>query len=667
MKNLIRITPFTIGCLLIAVSCGVFYSFGTDKPLLVSAIDNRIMDIMYRIRGVQSTSDRVVIIAIDEKSIQKLGQWPWPRNVLSELAKKIHNSGATVLGFDIVFAEADRSSPLRLINSLPSSVKTILSEQVVSDALGTTVLDHDELLGAALAGWPTVLGYSFVVKEDGLKSEISQPFPSWQVRVEPGGVRFSDLALIPAYRAVTNILPVAQAQSEGFFNVFSDEAGTVRRVPLLMTMDDIPYPSLALETYRVAMGYDAVTIHVSTRINTSKKIILGISAGNRSVKTDSNGRMLVNFRGPEKTFPFISAIDVLEQSMGYALKDKLVLIGSTASGLHDIKATPFSGAVPGVEINATVIDNILKGDPFVYDVLTEIGITYTLIIVGGLILCAILAFSGPLVGSMGAFIFFSSVIIGNYYFFFLQNKQVGITYSLATCFLILVVVSIYNYFTEGKAKRYIQNAFSHYVAPEVVKRLLKEPEALSLKGEQKEMTVMFCDIRGFTSISEKMDSKDLSLFMNYYLSRMSRIIMENKGTLDKFIGDAIMAFWGAPEHDPDHAVNAVKTALQMKTELSDINKNLKQWHMPEIAVGIGINTGLMNVGNFGSDKRFDYTVMGDHVNMASRLEGACKDYATSILISEFTETHVRKHITCRYIDHVQLRGRNAPVGIYEPG
>jgi adenylate cyclase len=227
-------------------------------------------------------------------------------------------------------------------------------------------------------------------------------------------------------------------------------------------------------------------------------------------------------------------------------------------------------------------------------------------------------------------------------------------------------VSIQNYFTEGKAKRYIQNAFSHYVSPKVVSRLLKDPESLSLKGEQKELTVMFCDIRGFTSISEKMDSRDLSLFMNNYLTRMSRIIIDNGGTLDKFIGDAIMAFWGAPESDPDHAVKAVRTAIRMKAELVEINRELKPWNMPEIGFGIGINTGLMNVGNFGSDRRFDYTVMGDHVNMASRLEGVSKDYGIPIILSEFTEAHVRKYITCRYIDRVHVKGRSAPVSIYEP-
>ncbi|MCP3873604.1 MAG: adenylate/guanylate cyclase domain-containing protein [Desulfobacteraceae bacterium] len=666
MKQFFNLSSFSLGCLLIFISCVGFYSFGNQTPALLKALDNRIMDVMFKIRGPIPDSGKVVIIDIDEKSLKNLGQWPWPRNILANIINNINKNGALAIGFDIVFAEKDRSSPLSYFKNLDDSIARQIPDHILSKLTTNKSLDNDYLFGEALSTGPTVLGYAFLMENDGLKVNDELPFPSSILRIKPDNISFQNLPLIPAYRAVINHASVSLAQSEGFFNVFTDDTGTTRQVPLMMSMDNIPYPSLALEIFRVGMKIPSITIQASNTIKISKTSILGIHIKNRFIPTDSFGQIFLNYRGPANTFKYISAVDVLTNPDLPALKDKFVIIGSSSTGLFDLKTTPFSVAVPGIEINATIIDNLINGDPFIYDIFTEIGLIYFLLISGGLLLSLILSMMGPLVGSFCAMIFFTGSLIWNYYYFFLNNQHVGITYPLMSCAGILLVISVFNAFREGKTKRFIQKAFSHYVAPDVVTQLLKNPSALGLQGEERELSILFLDIRGFTSISEKMSSHELGNFMNDFLTRMSRIIMKNNGTVDKFIGDAIMAFWGAPRENLSHAVDAVETALQLKSELTHLHTRYKKQDLPKISVGIGINSGIVSVGNFGSKDRFDYTVMGDNVNLASRLEGANKNYGTTILISENTKNLLQDTFFCRYIDKVKVKGRQKAVDLYEP-
>ena len=663
-----NLQSFCLGCFLIFLACFIQYGFGSQKPALLEAIDHRIMDMMFNIRGPQPVSEDIVIVDIDEKSLNALGQWPWSRNILADLTNRLYANQARAIGFDIVFAEQDRTSPAYYFKHLDASItrKLPLDIDILSDVLENDQFDYDSIFGQALSKGPTVLGYAFQLKDDGLKTTAQTPFPSGTISLKPESQKFSNTPLIPAYRAIPNYPSVAMAQSEGFINMGTDESGTTRQVPLFMTLDDIPYPSLALEVFRIGMGISHVTLHASDKIHTPKALILGIQIKDRFTPTDGFGEIFINFRGPAYSYPYISAVDLLEHPSLPILKDKFVLIGTSSTGLFDLKTTPFSTAVPGIEIQANIIDNLLKSDSFKYDILTEIGLNYTFIVVGGLLLSLLLSFLGPVAGGIGALIFFSAGITWNYYFFFLNCRHIGITYPILTWVALLLMISIFNAFREGKTKRFIQKAFSHYVAPDVVSQLLKNPKGLSLTGEEKELTVLFCDIRGFTTISEKMNSHDLGNFMNHYLSAMSRIIMENKGTVDKFIGDAIMAFWGAPYNEPGHALKAVSTALKLVRELKSLQDAYQKMNLPEILVGIGINTGTMSVGNFGSKERFDYTVMGDNVNLASRLEGANKNYGTSILISTGTRDQIKDAVFCRYIDKVQVKGREEPVELYEP-
>jgi len=666
LRHFLQLTSFKTGCLVVLLAILVFFSFGGRKPLLLQRLDNQIIDVMFHWRGSVPTTNSVVIVDIDEKSLRDEGQWPWPRNIVAELIKKIAACRPKVIGLDIFFPENDRTSPKNSIGELAPFLSGMLSRADIARLKNDDRLDYDLMLGNAVASSPTVLGYVFQTVDDGMKNPADKPFPSINLAIDPPVTSLDKLTLIPAYRAIVNVPEVDMAQTEGFFNVFPDPAGTVRRVPLFMKFDGLPYPSLDLEMLRVGLGVSKVTIH-AVRHNASQYNILGITLADRFVPTDNQGQVTVNFRGPMKSFPFYSAVDVLHGKISHELKGKYVLIGTSAAGLLDLRATPFSSVFPGVEVHANVIDNLLKGDPLSSDVYTEIGLNYAVIIIGGLMLSALLAYSSPLIGGFGGLLLIVLYLFyGTYHYFFLNNQLVGITYPLITLFAVFIVVTLFNYFFKDREKVFLQSAFGHYVSPQVVNELINSPEKLSLAGEDREVSIFFSDIRGFTTISEGMTSEQLASFMNEYLTVMSDLIMKHEGTVDKYIGDAIMALWGAPLADERHAVHAVRAALAMMRKLTELRPEWLRRGLPYIDIGIGINTGVVSVGNFGSEQRFDYTVIGDSVNLASRLEGQNKVYGTNIIISESTREAIGSNFFCRFVDMVRVKGKDQPVAIYQP-
>ncbi|MFA7348454.1 MAG: adenylate/guanylate cyclase domain-containing protein [Desulfurivibrionaceae bacterium] len=666
LKSFFTLSPFKVGCLATLAAVLLFASFGQQKPPLLETLDNRLTDTMFRWRGTVKPSQPIVIIDIDEKSLRTIGQWPWPRNTVARMIQNLGAGGAKVIGLDIVFAEADRTSPKNFIDELQQFLPVQLPPETMTELKAKESLDHDLSLGKALAATPSVLGYVFQTQNDNLKNQTDIPFPSGTTRLAPADIRYEDISLLRAYRAITNVLAVAQGQSEGFFNVFPDAAGTVRKVPLFMMMDGVPYPSLALEMLRIGSEAQEMTIHISRQGKTNLRDILGVELGSTFIPTDERGQLNVNFRGPGQTYPYLSAMDILAGKNLDRVQGKYVLIGTSAAGLLDLRATPFSNIYPGVEVHANIIDNVLSKDPFTHDIYTEIGITYALLLIGGLGLSALLAYASPLAGGLGGLLLVLATLTGNYSFFFSHNQLLGLSYPLLTFFAIFLVVTLFNYFFEGQKKRFISSAFGHYVSPQIVHQLMEHPEKLSLQGEQKTLTVLFSDIKGFTTISEKMTSEELGRFMNEYLTAMSHIVLEHKGTVDKFIGDAVMAIWGAPLEDADHAANCVRAAFRMMDKLQILRADWQKRDLPIVDIRIGINTGIMSVGNFGSDQRFDYTVMGDNVNLASRLEGANKVYGTNIAISEYTRGALGEGFYCRVLDLVRVKGKDVPVRIYEP-
>ena len=671
MKNIYSVlqpTPFKAGVFIVVLSCLVYYSFSGNKPAIIETFDNQITDAMFRLRGSQETTQLISIVDIDEKSLQSIGQWPWPRNIVADLIQKIHKSGASVIGLDVVFAENDRTSPKNSLLSLRDILSERYTQQELTALSEKSAFDYDIILGDVVADAPTVLGYVFQTVNDGLKKEGDRPFPSINLSLSPPELQYKDLTMLSAYRAILNVPDIAIARTEGFFNVFPDLSGTVRKVPLFMELDGIPYPSLGLEMLRVGLNIPQVTLHASHQKKGDKFSFLGLTLKNKFIPTDGQGQVTINFRGPVGSFPYTSAVDVLQGSTAAnAFKDRYVLVGTSAAGLLDLRATPFSNVYPGVEVHANLIDNILQGDPFTHDIFTEIGLTYTTIVIGGLTIAALLTYSSPLIGGFGSlFLIITCLLYGNYKFFFLENKLVGVTYPLFSILSVFLFVTLFNFFFKDREKKFIQSAFSHYVSPKVVDQLIQLPDKLSLKGEEKKLTIFFNDIRDFTAISERMHSQQLGIFMNEYLTAMSNVIMEHGGTVDKYIGDAIMALWGAPLDDEKHAENAVRASLHMLQKLEELKPVWQRKGLPAVDIGIGLNTGVVSVGNFGSEQRFDYTALGDAVNLASRLEGLNKLYGTNILISQSTKSELQDKFFCRFVDLVRVIGKNEPVTIYQP-
>ncbi len=645
-------SPFKAGCLVVVLALALFLHNDAAFQSGVRSLDNRIVDWMFRCRGASPTSGQVVIVDIDEKSLEAVGQWPWPRNRFAELLLKIGQYQPRVVGLDMCFAEPDRTSPRHYLPLFKSYLKDDIN-------LSESQLDYDVQLGQSIGRIPLVLGYVFQMENDGTAPGEERPFPMCNIQLTPPGAPFE---FARASRVILNLPEISQNPlSEGHFNVFPDASGTVRKVPLLIEYLGMPYPSLALEMVREGLKAGIIAVE------SSDQGILGVRLADRFIPTGHRTQVTLNWRGEARTFPYLSAADILEGRLDQGqLNGKYVLIGCSAAGLHDLRTSPISSVIPGVEIHATLVDNLLNADPFRYNPKTEAVLVLLVLAIGGLLLSAILAYASPLIGFAVGLAMLLLITLGNYFWIFRQGLIMGVTFPLATVLLIMVVVSISNYFFEGREKKFIRHAFGHYVSDGVVAELVRNPRKLSLAGQEKTLSVMFSDIRGFTNLSEQMSPTQLSTFLNEYLTAMTDQAMQLKGTIDKFIGDAIMAIWGAPVSDPDHAANAVRCSLRMMQTLNQLQPAWVERGLPAIDIGIGINTGPMTVGNMGSQSRFDYTVIGDNVNLASRLEGLNKVYGTNILISEHTRQAIGEGFVCRYVDRVRVKGKDKPIRIYEP-
>lgn len=657
-------SPFKIGCLLVCLAVFTFHSFNNSKPVLLQSLDNRLTDAMFQLRGPSATTGEVVIVDIDNKSLAKLGQWPWSRKTVATLIEQIGTRQPKAIIIDIVFAEADRTSPRNLIPQLIPhlSQESATELQALQDKES---FNYDLTLGTSLSKLPTVLGYALSL-ETTEQAAPDRPFPTANLHFNPAHISLNAINFIQGKGGILNTQDVAQAETEGFFNVFPDQSGTIRKAPLFMLYDGIPYPSLALEGYRLGTGNHDIRINLGRKQHRSKYPIINIMVNNNTIATDETGQLAINFRGPNRTFTTVSAVDVLRGLETTVLNNRYVLIGTSAEGLYDLRTTPFSTIIPGVEIQANILDNLIASDAMVHDTYTEIALTYAIIILGGLSLAAILAYSTPLAGGLGGIFCILATFVTCYHVLFLNNRIIGITYPLLTITLIFLSVTLFNYIFEGRRKRQMSNAFKRYVSPKVVKQVMQNPEALSLSGKTSVLTVFFSDIKDFTTISETLSPEQLSTLMNEYLTAMSGIILEYEGTVDKFIGDAIMAIWGAPLAVQDQELQAVSAALLSIETLNRLRPEWLKQGFPEISIRIGINSGEMRVGNFGSQTRFDYTVIGDNVNLAARLEGLSKNYGTDILISQATKLAVEAHFFCRYIDTVRVKGKAIPVRIYSP-
>lgn len=661
---------------LVAVIVTLMYLY---LPSNFQSLDNRLRDYMFVIRGPVQTTGNVVIVDIDEKSLKEMGQWPWQRIKFAQVLQNLTNAGAAIIGLDIVFAEEDNSNPAKVLKELGYPTKG--------------VDDYDQILADTLSVTPTVVGYVFKLQDDGVEA-LEPPDPAGNYAEKP---LMEQEYLVQPFGAILNTPRIQKsAQSTGFFNTIPDNDGIIRSVPLAMKYDYIVYPSLGLDMVRNFYYANAVTVLYSKEYGVEQFRIdrpvvedgmMVVDEKGRPqmereyIPTDRHGRLFVNFRGPSKTFPYLSAVDIYNNEFNPDdIKNKLVLIGTSAAGLLDLRAMPFDSVYPGVEVHANVIDNMLAKDfiskpswTMLVDILMIFGVGFTL--------SAILGFTSAFTSLVVVAGYFVGLFGFNYYMLFEKGLIFNILFVIVIMVFLLYMVSIVlSYFLETRQKNMIKGKFASKVSPAVMEDILQNAGSNVLAAHEREITVSFSDVRNFTNISEAMGNpKSLIEFMNEYMDPMTEIIIKSGGTVDKFIGDAIMSYWNAPQNLPNHAEKAVDATLDQLHALKPLNEKLRADprfinvvkmsdanHKPIVDIGIGLNTGVAIVGEMGSTGRSDYTVIGDPINLGSRLESLCKFYNSKCNVSNFTKAKLPegKYIY-RFLDLVTVKGKKEPVEIWQ--
>ena len=635
-----KIGVYVISLLLIMISTSALYIF---FPQSLESIDNRFRDYMFILRGEIPQNDKVVIVDIDEKSLKQIGQWPWSRDVLSTLLENLTQAGVAIIGFDIVFAEEDRTSPHKILNKYHITQKNIPN--------------YDEQFAQTVANTPTILGYQFQLNDTDFIEEKSPQIPAIFVEKNRS---FEQDYVITGKGTILNI-PLVQdnSYSSGFFNNVPDESGIIRSVPLVIRYNEQLYPSLAFELLRAALDVKKVVV------NYNDLGVQDVTLGDITIPTDRYGRIIVNYRGKEKTFKYVSAADIVNNTFNPAdIEGKVVLIGTSAAGLFDLRATPFESVFPGVEVHANVIDNILQGD-FLYKPSWADGANIVHILVLTLLVFLVIINLNIYFIPLAFAAFLAADVSLIYYTLFYDGIILNIFFPIFTVVVTGAVAILVNYLFEIRQSNLIKNKFASKVSPKVMEDLLKN-ENNTLQGQSKEVTVFFSDVRGFTNISEAMpNAQALIEYLNEYMEPMSDIIMKHEGTIDKFIGDAIMAYWNAPSDVKNHQDKAVKASLEQIKHLKILNEKLIRENKPTIDIGIGLNCGVAVVGEMGSSGRSDYTVIGDPINLGARLESLCKYYDSKLNISNFMKENLKEQYILRFLDLVKVKGKTEPVEIWQ--
>ena len=624
--------------LTIIILLGSTYLF---LPQTFLSIDNRFRDFLFILRGPLPASPDIVIIDIDEKSLKKEGQWPWSRNKVAQLIQNLSDAEVGIIGLDIVFSEPDKSSPHRIAAQLQCNT--------------SAVDDYDAILANTIANTPTIGGYFYTFSTQ--YSTRSPLIPAVFVTKGKSGQEY----LINPTNLVLNIPIIQDAfYSSGFFNNTPDEGGMIRRVPLLMRYDMSLYPSLSLEMVRIYTGEKRVIF------NNKHSGMESISMGTLQIPTDRFARLVVNFRGAGHSYKYISAADILDKNFKPEdIAGKFVLIGTSAVGLADLRATPFDTLMPGVEVHASIIDNLINQD---FLSLTEDPETIDLLlIIASIILTFIILYTLNVWLMIPIFL---GLVFSQYLFFmemlFTHGIVLNILFPAAGLLTSFVTVLLLDYIISLHQKREIMAVFAKKVSKNVMDDLIKNSSDTLLTPRNKEVTVFFSDIRSFTSISERLaDPKRVILMLNTYMTPMVENITKHHGTVDKFIGDAVMAYWNAPIEVQNHADKALLSALEQQKKLKELNTELYETFGVHIAIGIGIHTGMVTIGEMGSVGRSDYTIIGDNVNLASRLEGLNKLYGSSIIISSHTKEALQNQYQLRSLDIVKVKGKKSAVEIFE--
>ncbi len=660
-----------IAVTLLPLVLAVLHTLGWTPMPVLEHLDDIIYDARLRTTMPRSLDARIVIVDIDEKSLQAVGRWPWPRDRVAELVDRLFEQPVALLGFDTVFTERDNSSGLTQLQALASGALADQPGFAERVRQLQPELDHDARLARALAGRPVVLGYYFTSDRDGRRNgSLPQPVApaldpqGLPVRVTTWDGHGANLAQL------TEAAPHA-----GFFNSMPDADGVVRAAPLVAEHGGRVYESLALAMFRQLLGSPQVELGAApgarpTAVPAPLHSVRLTRAGQAlAIPVDGRGAALVPFRGrggpAGGSFVYVSASDVLSGAVGpERLKNKIVLLGTTAPGAFDLRATPVGETYPGVEAHANLLAGLLDGQIKAKPDYAA-GLELVLLVLTGLLL----AFGLPRLNAARAALLYLAVVavvVGlNSWLYMAHDLVLPLASVLVMTGAAFVLNMSYGYGVESRSKRELAQLFGTYVPPALVEEMVKDPARYSMAAQTRELTVLFCDMRGFTQLAETMEPLRLQELLNAVFSRLTHIIRAQQGTIDKYMGDCVMAFWGAPVAMPDHASRAVHTALLMVREVEQINRDHAAQGLPTIGVGVGLTTGDMCVGDMGSDVRRSYTVVGDVVNLGARLEALSRTYGVDIVASDATRQQVDS-VVWQEIDRVQVKGKAQAVGIHTP-
>lgn len=603
----------------------------------------------------------VRIVDIDDDTIAKEGQWPWPRTDVARLTKALTDAGASAIGFDIVFAEPDRTSPVRAAEILARNPAARGDFANVR-----SLIDHDVLFGRQLAASPTVPGFFLTREKNAVRPAVKAGMAI------SGTPPFGHMLAYSGAIVPLTVLSDAAAGA-GFVSIVGDGDGIVRRAPMLSRIDDQIYPSLSLESLRVAQGAGAIIIKSTDASgemggggNPDENDVVAIKVGQFEVPTSPAGELWMYYTGnvPSRVVPAWKILDgaIPPAEMERLFAGRIVFIGTGAAGLRDLISTPIRERELGVMVHAQAIEQMILGKFLVRPDWAR-GVESAAIVVFGLGLSFALARLGAAFGGLVAFTFFAATFGTSWYAFKDHGLLIDPVVPAMTVILTYIGVTLFSFYREERARAYIRNAFDRYLSPELVERIAKDPGQLQLGGEEREMTVMFCDIRSFSAISEALGAQQIIRFLIEFLTPMTDLLLTHKATIDKYIGDAILAFWNAPLDDPDHARNAADAVLAMQGSLAALNAehgpdSAEPWPR-EVKIGIGLNTGVCCVGNMGSAQRLSYSLIGDPVNLSSRIEGLTKYYGVSIAVGSATAEKIPDYAMIE-LDRVRVVGRSTP-------
>jgi len=610
------------------------------------------MDFRLLQRGPIAPLGNVVIVAVDNESLAQVGRWVWPRAIIADLIRRISAAEPKIIGLDIVFSE-----PSNFEEQLGLSARPKVVSPAQWNVTQTALRAQDQVLADALKdSGRTVLGYSLTFdRREPASADDDKYLTTYNI------VRGRS-KLKNASGAVVNLPEIAEgARAEGYFNVIPDEFdGAVRRMPMALPYKDQMRMPLALATLQAAIGGAPLNL-IFDELEQVKSLRLGPV----TIPVAEDGQLLINYRGPGGTFPHISAGAILRGEVpAEKLRDKIVLVGVTATAVVDIRVTPFDEIFPGVEIHANVIDNILKGDfiqrPNIL-IIVEIATVLILTMILGIAMMRArgIAAAVTAVAMLLAYLAISQMI------FITRGWPLTLIYPLLAIVLTYVAIALQHYMTEERERKKMRSALDLYLSPSMAELLSQQPERLRLGGEKRDMTVFFSDIRGFTTLSERLDPEVLVEILNEYLGAMTDLVFAHDGMLDKYIGDAVMAVWGAPLPQPDHSTRACMATLEMVQRLDQLNAEWKERGWPRLDIGCGLNTGPMVFGNMGSTQHMAMTVMGDNVNLGSRLEGLTKTYRTNIIAAESTIQEADGMVVARELDLVRVKGKAEAVRIFQ--